>query len=300
VASGASAVSLPTTSTTAHAGGSLAFRARRIAPRAGWSAINLGEVWERRELLFFLALRELKVRYRQAALGIGWAVLQPLLTMVVFTFIFHRVAGIQVGGTPYAVFSLTGLLPWILFQTALTRSSESLVNNAGVLGKVYFPRLLIPFATLGSALLDFLISFVILLLMMAAYGVPFTWRLALVPLFMVYASLAALSIGLWLTSLHVRYRDVGQLLPFLVRIGMFISPVAYPLDVLAAKTPAAMRWLILGNPMASVLEGFRWTVLGGPAPDLQLFAVSACAVVLLLVGGLFVFCRVERTLADVI
>lgn len=272
----------------------------RIRARTGWSALDLAEIWARRELLGFLLVRDLKIRYRQSVLGVGWALLQPLVTMLVFTFVFHRVAGVQVEGAPYAVFSFAGLLPWMLFQTALTRSSESLVNNAGVLSKVYFPRLLIPLSTLASAMVDFGVSFLVLLLLMWGYDVPFTWRLAWVPLFMLYAALAALSIGLWLTALYARYRDVGQLLPFLVRIGMFVSPVAYPLAVLTAKSPPGIRWLLVCNPMSSVLEGFRWAVLGGEGMDPHAFAASASAVAVLLVGGLFYFRRVERTLVDVL
>lgn len=233
-------------------------------------------------------------------LGVGWALLQPLVTMVVFTFVFHQVAGVQVEGAPYAIFSFAGLLPWMLFQTALTRSSESLVNNAGVLSKVYFPRLLIPISTLASAMVDFGVSFLVLLILMWGYDVPFTWRLAWVPLFMLYAAMAALSLGLWLTAFYARYRDVGQLLPFLVRIGMFVSPVAYPLAVLTEKSPPGMRWLLVCNPMSSVLEGFRWAVLGSKGMDPMGFAASASAVVVLLIGGLFYFRRVERTLVDVL
>lgn len=272
----------------------------RIHPQSGWSALNLTEVWSRRELLGFLLWRDLKIRYRQSVLGVGWALLQPLVTMVVFTFVFHRVAGVQVEGAPYAIFSFAGLLPWMLFQTALTRSSESLVNNAGVLSKVYFPRLLIPISTLASAMVDFGVSFLVLLILMWGYDVPFTWRLAWVPLFMIYAAMAALSLGLWLTAFYARYRDVGQLLPFLVRIGMFVSPVAYPLAVLTEKSPPGMRWLLVCNPMSSVLEGFRWAVLGSKAMDPMGFAASASAVVALLIGGLFYFRRVERTLVDVL
>lgn len=272
----------------------------RIRPRGRWLALNLGEVWGRRELLGFLLWRDVLVRYRQSALGVGWAVLQPLISMIVFTFVFHRVAGIEVEGVPYAVFSFTGLLPWLLFQTALTRSSESMINYAGVLTKVYFPRLLVPLSTLASACVDFLVAFGVLLVLLALYGVPFTWRLLLFPAFMLYAALAAFSVGLWLTALYVRYRDVGQLLPFIVRIAMFVSPVAYPLTTLTAKAGPVTRWLLLCNPMAAVLEGFRWSVLGTGAMDLPSMATGAVSVLVLLIGGLYYFRSVERTMADVL
>lgn len=271
-----------------------------IRPRGRWPSLGLREAWGQRELLGFLLVRDIKLRYRQSILGIGWALLQPLATMAVFTFVFHKVARIEVGDIPYPVFALAGLLPWLLFQTALVRSSESMANHSAVLTKVYFPRLLIPVSTTATAIVDFAISFVVLLVAMGIYAVPFTWRLLTVPLFVAFALASALSVGLWLTALHAKYRDIGQLLPFLVRLAMFVSPVAYPLSTLTDHAPGWARWILAANPMSAVLEGFRWAAVPGSTVDVGAFVVSLATVMILLVTGLLFFRRVERTLADVL
>lgn len=272
-----------------------------LRPSKGWISLNLSDLWAYRELVFFLTWRDIKVRYKQAALGILWAVLQPVMIMVVFTVIFSKLAGLKPdAGIPqewYPVFSLAALLPWQLFQAALQRSSVSLVGNANLLTKVYFPRLIIPFSAVAAGLVDFAISLVVLLVMMILYGVPFTWNMVwLLPLVLL-ALLTALAVGLWLSALNVQYRDVQQIVPFLLQAWMYASPVAYSIDLIPTSGP----WrLIYGlNPMTGVIQGFRWALLGSNPPD-QLMIISVVMVVVLLVTGLFYFRRMERKFADMV
>lgn len=272
-----------------------------LRPSKGWISLNLSDLWAYRELVFFLTWRDIKVRYKQAALGILWAVLQPVMIMVVFTVIFGKLAGLKPdAGIPqewYPVFSLAALLPWQLFQAALQRSSVSLVGNANLLTKVYFPRLIIPFSAVAAGLVDFAISLVVLLVMMVIYGVPFTWNMLwLLPLVLL-ALLTALAVGLWLSALNVQYRDVQQIVPFLLQAWMYASPVAYSIDLIPTSGP----WrLIYGlNPMTGVIQGFRWALLGSNPPD-QLMIISTAMVVVLLVTGLFYFRRMERKFADMV
>lgn len=260
------------------------------------SYLPFQELWEYRELLYFLAWRDVKIRYKQTAIGIGWAVIQPVITMLVFTAIFHRVARISADGVAYPVFAFAGLLPWHLFAGALQRSIQSLVGSTALITKVYFPRLIIPLAATVSATVDFAVAFVILMGMAMIYGVEPTWRLFVLPGFVALALLAALAVGLWLSALNVRYRDVGHAVPFLVQVWLFVSPVAYPVTLVPE------RWQLLYslNPVVAVVEGFRWAMLGQKLPALETMAISGAVVLLSLVGGLAYFRRVERTFADVI
>jgi lipopolysaccharide transport system permease protein len=258
--------------------------------------LNLSEVWRYRELLFFLTLRDIQLRYKQTVLGVAWAVLQPLLTMAVFTIFFGNLGGLPSDGKPYALFVLAALLPWQLFAYALTQSSNSLVNEQRLITKVYFPRLIVPLASVLSGVVDFLVAFGLMLVAMPLFGLAPTWAVLTIPAFLVFALLAALAVGLWLSALNVQYRDVRYTIPFLTQFWMFLTPVAYA----ASLVPAAYRPLYGLNPMAGVVEGFRWALLGTEAPDWGLMAVSAVTVLLLLVGGLYYFRRMEKTFADVV
>jgi lipopolysaccharide transport system permease protein len=274
----------------------------RIRPSQGWRAIDLREVWRYRELLWFLTWRDIKLRYKQTALGVAWAVLQPLFTMAVFTVFFGKLGKLPSDGKPYALFVLAALLPWQLFAYALTQSSNSLVAEQRLITKVYFPRLIVPVASVLSGLVDFLVAFCLMAVMMAA-GPVFGWftvtptaAVLAIPIFTLFAVLTALAVGLWLSALNVQYRDVRYTIPFLTQFWMFLTPVAYS----ASLVPPAYRLLYGLNPMAGVVEGFRWALLNTDAPDWGMMAVSAGVVLVLLAGGLFYFRRMERTFADVV
>ncbi|HMH52734.1 MAG TPA: ABC transporter permease [Candidatus Acidoferrum sp.] len=267
-----------------------------IVPSVGWRISDVREIWAYRELLYFLAWKDLKLRYKQTLLGAGWALLQPLLTMVVFTVFFGRLGGLPSDGLPYPVFTYAALLPWMLFAHVVSQSSQSLVTHQDLVTKVYFPRLLLVLAPLGVGLVDFAVAFTVLLAMMLWYGlVPGPAVLAL-PLFVALASVAAVTVGVWLAACNVRYRDVRYALPFLTNLWLFASPVAYP----ASLVPERWRWLYGLNPMAGVIEGFRWALLGGTGMPLTLVVASSAATLILLVGGLRYFARLERTFADVV
>lgn len=273
----------------------------RIAPSRTWVPLHLGELWEYRELLYFLVWRAIRVRYKQTMLGIAWAVIQPVLTMVVFTLVFGRLAGMSSDGAPYPVFTYCALLPWQLFAFSLTESSNSLVTNQQLITKVYFPRLIVPIASVCVGLVDFALSFVVLLLMMVYYGIhphAAAWTL---PVWVLLALLTALAGGLWFSALNVRYRDVRYTVPFLTNIWLFATPVAYSLsEVLGKITSPALRRLYALNPMVGVVQGFRWALLGQSRSSGTAVAISAAAVLVILVGGLFYFRRTERTFADVV
>lgn len=262
----------------------------------GWLSQNLRAVWQYRELLYFLVWRDVKVRYKQTVIGAGWAVLQPLLTMVVFSAVFGGFARIPSDGVPYPIFAYTALLPWNLFAGALSRSGASLVGSANLITKVYFPRLVVPLSAALAGLVDFAIAFVILLGMMVFYGVRPTWLVVSLPLFLLLALAAALGVGLWLAALNVRYRDVGYVIPFLMQIWMYASPVVYP----SSLVPERLRLLFGLNPMAGVIEGFRAALLGTGSLDWSLLAASVAVVVVLLVTGAMYFSRTEETFADVV
>lgn len=266
-----------------------------IRPARGWLRLNLPELWEYRELLYFLVWRDIKVRYKQTALGAAWAVLQPLLTMAVFSVFFGRLAKVPSDGVPYPVFAYTALLPWQLFAYALTESANSLVGSQNLLKKVYFPRLVVPISSVLSGLVDFAISFVVLLGLMLYYGVVPTRSIVLLPAFVLLALTTALSVGLWLSALNVQFRDVRYTIPFLTQFWMFGTPVAYP----SSLVPERWRPLLGLNPMAGVVDGFRWALLGQSASPGPLLWVSVAAVLILLAGGLMYFRRMESTFADI-
>jgi lipopolysaccharide transport system permease protein len=267
-----------------------------IRPSSGWRALNLTELWRFRELLWFLAWRDIKLRYKQTALGIAWAVLQPLLTMFIFTIFFGILAKVPSDGVPYPLFTLVALLPWQLFAFALTQSSNSLVAEQRLISKVYFPRLIVPVASVISGLGDFAVAFILVLALMAWYTVPLSWNLLVVPLLVVFAVATALAVGLWLAALNVQYRDVRYAVPFLAQVWMFATPVAYP----SSLVPEAYRPFYGLNPMTGVVEGFRWALLNHEEPPKVLMAVSAGTVLALLVGGMYYFRRLERQFADIV
>lgn len=267
----------------------------RIEPSRGWVSVKLSELWTYRELLYFLVWRDVKVRYKQTVIGIGWTILQPLTTMVIFTMIFGKLAKIPSEGLPYTVFVYTALLPWNLFAGALSRCTLSLVGNANLITKVYFPRLIVPASAVISGIIDFAIAFVFLLGIMLWFNIVPTWDAIALPIFLLLTLITALAVGLWLSALNVRYRDVGHTIPFLIQVWMFLSPVAYP----ASLVPEKWRLLYSLNPMAGVIEGFRWALVGKESPAFELIAISTGIVVALLLGGLVYFKRMERTFADV-
>jgi lipopolysaccharide transport system permease protein len=268
----------------------------RIEPSRGWVSLRLGELWEYRELLYFLVWRDIKVRYKQTALGAAWAILQPVLTMMVFSVFFGRLAKVPSDGIPYPVFVYAALIPWQLFSYALSESANSLVSSQNLIQKVYFPRLVIPIAGVLAGLVDFAIAFVVLLGMMAYYGIHPTAAILVLPAFIVFAIAAALGVGLWLSALNVRFRDVRYTIPFLTQFWMFATPVAYP----SSLVPEKWRALYGLNPMAGVVEGFRWALLGKSTSPGPLLWVSVAAVILLLIGGLAYFRRMEKTFADIV
>jgi lipopolysaccharide transport system permease protein len=267
-----------------------------IQPSKSLLSLDLGALWPYQELLYFLVWREVKVRYKQTVLGIAWAMLQPLMTMVIFTVIFGTFVNIPSDGLPYPIFAYTALLPWTYFAEAITRSSVSLVSDANLIRKVYFPRLIMPVAAVVSPVVDFVLSFLLLLGMMAWFGIAPTWGMLALPFFLLLALITALAVSLWLSALNVRYRDVRHTIPFLIQFWMYASPVAYS----ASLVPERWRLLYSLNPMAGVIEGFRWTLLGKASPNLAVIAANAVVVIALLIGGLVFFKRMERTFADVI
>ncbi len=268
-----------------------------IRPSKGWSALRLHELWEYRELLYFLSWRDIKVKYKQAALGATWAIIQPFMTMVAFTLFFGNLANMQSDGVPYPIFSYTALIPWTFFAGGLTQAANSLVADANLVRKIYYPRLLSPMSAIVSALPDFFLAFIILIGMMIFYGIypnPLT-LLLLIPLLLL-TIITALGIGLWLAALNVEYRDIRYTLPFLVQFWLFITPIAYPSSLIDEP----WRTIYGLNPMAGVVEGFRWVLLGSGNPPGLMFLVSTLVAVLVLIGGLFYFRRMERTFGDVI
>ena len=267
-----------------------------IQPRKGLFELELGALWDYRELLYFLVWRNVKVRYKQTVMGAGWVILQPLLTMMIFTVVFSYMAKIPSDGLPYPIFAYTALLPWTYFAQAMGRSGAGLVGNANLISKVYFPRLIIPLAAVVTPAVDFLLSFVILLGLMVWYGIAPTWGVLALPFFLFLALMTALSVGLFLSALNVKYRDVGYVIPFMIQFWMYASPVIYPVSLV----PERWRLLYSLNPMVGVIEGFRWAMLGKAHPDFGIIAVSALVVLALLFAGLVYFKHMERTFADII
>ena len=268
-----------------------------IEPSRGWVSLQLRELWEYRELLYFLAWRDIKIRYKQTALGAAWAILQPLFTMVIFTIFFGGLAGVPSDGIPYPIFSFAALVPWTFFANGLTQSSNSLVGSANLIKKVYFPRLVVPISGVIAGVPDFFLSFLVLIGMMFYYGrVPQFMAIVWVPALLLLALTTSLGVGLWLSALHVQYRDIKYLVPFLSQFWMFVTPVIYPASLL--RQP--WRTIYGLNPMVGVVEGFRWTLLGtNTAPGMTLI-VSWAAAILISISGAFYFRRMEKTFADVV
>jgi lipopolysaccharide transport system permease protein len=267
-----------------------------IQPRRSILDLDLQAVWHYRELLYFLTWRDIKVRYKQTVIGAAWALMQPLMTMIIFTVIFGKFAMIPSDGFPYPVFAYTALLPWQFFSQAVSRSGTSLVQSANLISKVYFPRLIIPLAAALGPLIDFAMAFIVLLGMMAWFDIAPTWGVFALPLFMLLALLTALAVCLFLSALNVKYRDVGHTIPFLVQFWMYASPVAYPVSLI----PDKWRLIYSLNPMVGVIEGFRWALLGKTSPDFAVILISTLVVIILLFGGMVYFRQMERTFADVI
>lgn len=267
-----------------------------IRPTEGWPRLELGEVWRNLEVVYILALRETKVRYKQRVAGMGWSILQPLMTMVVFTVLFDRLTKVPTGGTPYPPFALAALVPWTYFSHALTKCTICLVENQALLTRVYFPRLILPLSAVIAGLVDFSIAFVLLVLVLLGYGIYPTLAVLALPFYLLLAVLTALGIGLWLAAINVEYRDVNNALPFVTQTMLFVTPVAYASDLI----PEAWRFVYALNPMVSVINGFRWALLEGqPAPGAA-DLLSAGVSIAVLVGGLYFFRRREERFADVV
>ena len=268
----------------------------RITPPTRWWILPFGELWDFRELVYFFVWRDIKIRYKQTAIGAAWAVLQPLLTMLIFSLFFGRLAHIPSEGLPYPIFYYSALLPWMYFAAALQNATNTIVENQRVITKVYFPRLALPLASVLSGLVDFGVSFAMFVVLMIYYRIHPTAALLWFPVFILLAILTALGVGLWLSALNALYRDVRYVLPFLVQFWLFASPVAYP----ASLVPQKWRWLYGLNPMAGVIEGVRWSLTGKTSPPGRLIFVSTAAVLVLLASGLAYFQKVETTVADVV
>jgi lipopolysaccharide transport system permease protein len=267
-----------------------------IEASRGFAVLRLRELWEYRELLYFLVWRDIKVRYKQTALGVAWVVLQPLIATLIFTVVFGQLAKVPSGDLPYPLFAFAALLPWNYFAGALNRSGTSLVNNANLITKVYFPRLIIPLAGVTNGLVDFGISLILLVLLMVYYGIMPNAAVLLLPFFLLMAIGTALGTSLWLAALGVQYRDVNHLLPFLVQVWMYATPVVYP----ASLFPERWRPVLGLNPMAGVVEGFRWALTGSGDPPSLMLLVSIAIIILLVVSGLMFFRNTERTFADIV
>jgi lipopolysaccharide transport system permease protein len=268
----------------------------RIAPSHGWRALRLGELWENRELVYFLTWRDIKVRYKQTLLGATWAIIQPFFTMVVFSLFFGKLAKVPSDNVPYPIFAFAALVPWTFFANALNQSSNSLVQSATLIKRVYFPRLAIPLASVLSGAVDFVLAFGVLLGMMWFYGIVPTWNVVWLPLLFLLAFVTSLGVGLWLSTLNVQFRDVRHVVPFIVQFWLFATPIAYPSSLLDEP----WRTLYGINPMVGVVEGFRWALLGADTAPGPIILVSALAAVGILVSGAFYFRRMEKNFADVV
>jgi lipopolysaccharide transport system permease protein len=266
-----------------------------IAPGRKWVAINFRDLWASRELLYFLTWRDVKVRYKQTILGAAWAIIQPLFTMLIFTLFFGRLAGIPSDHIPYPIFAYAGLLPWTFFSNAVINSGNSLVGSSNLITKVYFPRMIIPGAAVAAGLVDFAVAFVILIGLMAHYGVALTWSMAMFPVLIVLTMLLALSVGLWLSALNVKYRDVRYALPFLIQLWMFATPIIYP----SSLAPVKWRWVLALNPLTGIIEGYRASLF---SREFNWTALSLSTVLILgqLVSSVYAFRRMEKSFADTI
>lgn len=268
----------------------------RIEPSSGIVPLKLSDLWEFRELLFFLVWRDIKVRYKQTALGISWAIIQPVLTMVVFSVFFGKLAKLSSDGVPYPIFSFAALVPWTLFATGLTQATNSIVSSSNLIKKVYFPRLIIPMATVLAGVVDFLLAFGVLILLMIFYGIFPTVNILWVPVFVLITVITSLAVSLWFSALNVEYRDVKYIIPFLTQIWLFATPIAYSSSLLSEP----WRTIYGLNPMVGVVEGFRWALLGTETQPGWMAVVSAFAALFLLITGAFYFRRMEKTFADII
>lgn len=267
-----------------------------IEPSRGWVSLKLRELWEYRELLYFLTWRDVKVRYKQTVLGAAWAIIQPFFTMVVFSLFFGKLAKIPSDGVPYPIFSYAALVPWNFFAHGLSQSSNSLVGSSNLIKKVYFPRLVVPISSVLSGVVDFCLAFIVLLGMMLYFGILPTWKVIWLPLLLLLALVTSLGVGLWLSALNVQFRDVRYTVPFLTQFWLFATPIAYPSSLL----PEPWRTVYGINPMVGVVEGFRWALLGTQTAPGPMIIVSSLMALLLLVGGAFYFRRMEKTFADVV
>ena len=266
-------------------------------PSKGWVSLDLQRLWQYRELLYFLTWRDVKVRYKQTVLGAAWAIIQPLMTMIVFTLFFGNLANIPSDDIPYPIFSYAALVPWGFFASGLAKSSNSLVANSNLLKKIYFPRLIIPISNVLSGFVDFVLAFIVLLLMMPIFGTLPTINIIWLPFFLLLAAVSSLGVGLWLSAMNVQFRDVRYIVPFITQLWLFITPIAYPSSLIENE---ALRFIYGLNPMAGVVEGFRWALLGtDTAPGVVIIASSLVAV-LLFVSGMYYFRRLEKNFADVV
>lgn len=267
-----------------------------LRPTRGWGSLNLRELWVFRELIYFLIWRDVKVRYKQTVLGASWAILQPFLSMVVFSVFFGGLLNVSSDNVPYPIFSYTGLLPWGVFSKALTDAGRSLVTNRTMITKIYFPRLVIPLASVLAGVVDFLLAFVVLLGMMWYFKIHLTSNVWFLPLFLLLALVTALGVGLWLSAMNVIYRDIGYIIPFLTQLWFYITPIVYP----SSNIPEKWRLIYALNPMVGVVEGFRWALLDTDTAPGPMVVVSAAIAIIVLISGLFYFRRMERTFADMV
>jgi lipopolysaccharide transport system permease protein len=266
-----------------------------IQPTKRWSLLSFKDIWAYRELLFFLTWRDVKVRYKQTALGAAWAILQPLFMMIIFTIFFGRLAGVGSSGIPYPVFALAGLVPWTFFSNAITASGNSLVGSANLITKVYFPRLIVPTAAMLAGLVDFVLAFILLVLLMLYYQIVPTIQLLFLPVLVLLTALFSLGVGTWFSALNVKYRDVRFALPFLIQLWLFVSSVILP----STAIPLKWRWLLTLNPMSGIIEGYRSALFGLPF-DWPALGIASALTILTLVFAIYAFARVERSFADII
>jgi len=266
-----------------------------IEPGRGWIPVNLRDLWHYRDLLYILTMRDIKVRYKQTLLGAAWAIIQPLFTMLIFTLFFGKLAGIPSDGIPYPLFAYAGLLPWTFFSNAVTNSGNSLVGNSNLITKVYFPRMIIPMASVGSGLLDFLIAFGLLVVLMFYYSVGLSINILMLPVLVILTSLLAIGVGMWMSALNVKYRDIRYALPFLIQLGMFATPIIYP----SSLVPEKWRWLIALNPLTGQIEAYRAAFFGKPF-DWFALGISTVLTFVILFCAAFMFKRMEKSFADII
>jgi lipopolysaccharide transport system permease protein len=269
----------------------------RIAPTSGWRNLQLRELWEYRELLFFFIWRDLKVKYRQTILGATWAILQPIVTMIVFTFVFGRIARINSDGIPYPIFSYTALVAWGFFAGSLGGAANSMVTSGSMIKKIYFPRLIVPIALSAATFVEFALSFSVLFVLMLVFGFVPTINIVFIPVLLLIAYVTGLGVGLWLSAMYVRFRDIRFLIPYMMQVWMFLSPIIYPISAIDDPN---LRFVYSLNPMANVVQGFRWALLGADPPLVTPMIISTIAAIIILITGVFYFRRMEKTFADVV